>query len=142
MDNFNDPIIQELAKAYSNMIRESHTHEELIKLSDEELNGLVDEYTKKIGETEGEEKEHHEKELADINSIMASRKGGDKEEVMESNVITQLSKAYLNMLSQLSEMYHGTPSECMEQCKENYPDMSKEECKKKYCADDMCSQSD
>lgn len=139
MDNFNDPIIQELAKAYSNMIRESHTHEELIKLSDEELNGLVDEYTKKAAESEGEEKEHHEKELADINSIITSRKGGDKEEVMESNVITQLSKAYLNMLS---ELYHGTPSECMKQCKENYPDMSKEDCKKKYCADDMCSQSD
>jgi len=139
MDNFNDPIIQQLAKTYSNMIQESHPHEELIKLSDEELTGLVDEYTKKIAETEGEEKARHEKELADINSIMASRKGGDKEEVMESNVITQLSKAYLDMLS---EMYHGTPSECMEQCTENYPDMSKEECKKKYCADSMCTQSD
>jgi len=82
MDNFNDPIIQDLAKAYTNMLKESHKHEELIKLSNEELNDLVDEYTKKAAESEGEEKEHHEKELADIKSILASRKD-DKEEVKE-----------------------------------------------------------
>jgi len=83
MDNFNDPIIQDLAKAYTNMLKESHKHEELIKLSNEELNDLVDEYTKKAAESEGEEKEHHEKELADIKSILASRKD-DKEEVKEA----------------------------------------------------------
>jgi len=83
MDNFNDPIIQNLAKAYTNMLKESHKHEELIKLSNEELNDLVDEYTKKAAESEGEEKEHHEKELADIKSILASRKD-DKEEVKEA----------------------------------------------------------
>ena len=123
MDNFNDPIIQELAKAYVQLselyhgnvsdcmnqckevhphlsteqckeqycqdsmttqgdVNESHTHEELVKLSDDELAALVDEYTKKAAETEGEEKEHHEKELADIKSIVASRKD-DKEEVKE-----------------------------------------------------------
>ena len=123
MDNFNDPIIQELAKAYVQLselyhgnvsdcmnqckevhphlsteqckeqycqdsmttqgdVNESHTHEELVKLSDSELKELMDEYTKKIADTEGEEKEHHEKELADIKSIMASRKD-DKEEVKE-----------------------------------------------------------
>jgi hypothetical protein len=123
MDNFNDPIIQQVAKAYIQLselyhgnvsdcmnqckevhphlsteqckeqycqdsmttqgnVNESHKHEELIKLSNEELNDLVDEYTKKVAETEGEEKEHHEKELADIKDILASRKD-DKEEVKE-----------------------------------------------------------
>ena len=123
MDNFNDPIIQQLAKAYIQLselyhgnvsdcmnqckevhphlsteqckeqycqdsmttqgsVNEGHKHEELVKLSNEELNDLVDEYTKKVAETEGEEKEHHEKELADIKDILASRKD-DKEEVKE-----------------------------------------------------------
>ena len=123
MNDFNDPIIQELAKAYVQLselyhgnvsdcmnqckevhphlsteqckeqycqdsmttqgdVNESHTHEELVKLSDSELKELMDEYTKKIADAEGEEKEHHEKELADIKSIMASRKD-DKEEVKE-----------------------------------------------------------
>ena len=125
MDNFNDPIIQQLAKAYIQLselyhgnvsdcmnqckevhphlsteqckeqycqdsmttqgsVNESHKHEELIKLSNEELNDLVDEYAKKAAESEGEEKEHHEKELADIKSILASRKD-DKEEVKEED---------------------------------------------------------
>jgi hypothetical protein len=123
MDNFNDPIIQQLAKAYIQLselyhgnvsdcmnqckevhphlsteqckeqycqdsmtthgnVNESHKHEELVKLSNEELNDLVDEYTKKVAKTEGEEKEHHEKELADIKDILTSRKD-DKEEVKE-----------------------------------------------------------
>jgi hypothetical protein len=83
MDNFNDPIIQQLAKAYVNMLDEHHTHEKLMSLSVEELEKLVDEYTKKVAETQDEEKEHHAAELADIKSILATRKG-DKEEVKEA----------------------------------------------------------
>jgi hypothetical protein len=93
MDNLNNDIMQELAQAYMNMLAESHKHEELVKLSVEELNDLVDEYTKKAAESEGEEKEHHEKELADIKSILASRKD-DKEEMKESAAEDTQKKAW------------------------------------------------
>jgi hypothetical protein len=98
MDNFNDPIIQQLAKAYTNMLKEGHKHEELVKLSNEELNDLVDEYTKKVAETEGEEKEHHEKELADIKDILASRKD-DKEEVKEGLIKNTLQRIKNRLMS-------------------------------------------
>ena len=61
-------------------VQESHTHEELMKLSDEKLAELKDEYTKKAADSEGEEKEKHEKELADIEKIMDSRKDDKKED--------------------------------------------------------------
>ena len=65
-------------------IHESHTHEELMKLSDEKLAELKDEYTKKAADSEGEEKEKHEKELENIRSILDSRKTESKEEVSEA----------------------------------------------------------
>lgn len=102
MDNFNDPIIQELAKAYLNILSESHTHEELVKLSDSELKELVDEYTKKAAEAEGEEKEHHEKELADIKSILASRKSEAGEVKEEAEQIDELSKDTLGAYIRLA----------------------------------------
>lgn len=74
-------------------IKESHTHEELMKLSDEKLKDLVAEYTKKAAESKGEEKEHHEKELADIKDIMASRKDDKKEKVEEGKI--QMTKKKL-----------------------------------------------
>jgi seryl-tRNA synthetase len=82
MDNLNNDIMQALAQAYLNMLAESHTHEQLMKLSVEKLKELKAEYVKKIGEAEGEEKEKHQKELANIEDILASRKD-DKEEVKE-----------------------------------------------------------
>jgi hypothetical protein len=82
MDNLNNDIMQALAQAYMNMLAESHTHEQLMKLSVEKLKELKAEYVKKIGEAEGEEKEKHQKELANIEDILASRKD-DKEEVKE-----------------------------------------------------------
>lgn len=87
MDNINNDIMQALAQTYLNMLAESHTHEELKKLSVEKLKELKAEYTKKASETEGEEKEKHEKELADIESILASR-GDEKEEVEEAYRLT------------------------------------------------------
>ena len=86
-----------LAETYKNMVAESHTHEELKKLSVEKLKELKAEYTKKASETEGEEKEKHEKELADIESILASReedRGEDKEEVKESAAEDTQKKAW------------------------------------------------
>lgn len=77
--DFNDPILRQLAETYRQMT-ESHTHEELMKLSDEKLAELKDEYTKKAADSEGEEKEKHEKELADIEKIMNSRKSDKKED--------------------------------------------------------------
>ena len=74
MDNLNNPIMHELMSAYMNLVREHHTHEDLMKLPIKELEGLVDEYTKKVAETKDEEKEHHAAELADIKSILATRK--------------------------------------------------------------------
>jgi len=65
-------------------IHESHTHEELMKLSDEKLAELKNEYTKKAADSEGEEKEKHEKELADIEKIMDSRKDNKKEKDEEN----------------------------------------------------------
>jgi hypothetical protein len=143
MDNFNDPIIQQLAKAYIQLselyhgnvsdcmnqckevhphlsteqckeqycqdsmttqgsVNEGHKHEELVKLSNEELNDLVDEYTKKVAETEGEEKEHHEKELADIKDILASRKD-DKEEVKEGLIKNTLQRIKNRLMSGASK---------------------------------------
>lgn len=65
-------------------VQESHTHEELIKLSTEELKELENEYATKSKEAKGEEKEHHEKELADIRNILDSRKTESKKEVSEA----------------------------------------------------------
>lgn len=65
-------------------VQESHKHEELVKLSIEELKELENEYARKAKEAKGEEKEHHEKELADIRSILDSRKTESKEEVSEA----------------------------------------------------------
>ena len=65
-------------------VQEGHTHEELVKLSIEELKELENEYATKAKEAKGEEKEHHEKELADIRSILDSRKTESKEEVSEA----------------------------------------------------------
>jgi DNA-binding transcriptional ArsR family regulator len=90
MDNINNDVMQQLAQAYMNMLAESHTHEQLMKLSVEKLKELKAEYVKKIGEAEGEEKEKHQKELANIEDILASRKDDkdDKEEVEEAYRLT------------------------------------------------------
>jgi len=90
--------MQQLAQAYMNMLAESHTHEQLMKLSVEKLKELKAEYTKKAGETEGEEKEKHEKELANIEDILASRKDDkdDKEEVEEAYRLTPGRAAVLD----------------------------------------------
>ena len=67
-------------------VQEGHTHEELVKLSTEELKELENEYSTKAKEAKGEEKDHHEKELADIRDILDSRKTESKKEVNESEV--------------------------------------------------------
>jgi DNA-binding transcriptional ArsR family regulator len=87
MDNLNNDVMQQLAQAYMNMLAESHTHEQLMKLSVEKLKELKAEYVKKIGEAEGEEKEKHQKELANIEDILASRED-EKEEVEEAYRLT------------------------------------------------------
>ena len=78
MHNQKDSVIEELTKTYL-QIQESHSREELEKLSNDKLAELKAEYAKKAKDAEGEEKEQHEKELADIESIMASRKDDKKE---------------------------------------------------------------
>jgi hypothetical protein len=95
--NLNNDIMNALAETYKNMVAESHTHEELKKLSVEKLKELKAEYTKKAGSAEGEEKEKHEKELANIESILASReedRGEDKEEMKESAAEDTQKKAW------------------------------------------------
>jgi hypothetical protein len=97
MDNINNDVMQQLAQAYMNMLAESHTHEQLMKLSVEKLKELKAEYVKKIGEAEGEEKEKHQKELANIEDILASRKD-DKEEVKEGlikNTLQRIKNRYV-----------------------------------------------
>jgi len=98
MDNINNDVMQQLAQAYMNMLAESHTHEQLMKLSVEKLKELKAEYVKKIGEAEGEEKEKHQKELANIEDILASRKDDkdDKEEVEEAYRLTPGRAAVLD----------------------------------------------
>jgi hypothetical protein len=61
------------------------------------LKELKAEYVKKIGEAEGEEKEKHQKELANIEDILASRKD-DKEEVKEGlikNTLQRIKNRYV-----------------------------------------------
>lgn len=87
-------------------VQESHSREELEKLSNDKLAELKAEYAKKAKDAEGEEKEHHEKELADIESIMASRKDDKK----ETKQIDELSKKTLGSYVKLAAFDVGRKS--------------------------------
>jgi hypothetical protein len=94
-------------------VQESHSREELEKLSNDKLAELKAEYAKKAKDAEGEEKEQHEKELANIESIMASRKDDKKEtkqmtkedveQIDELNTKTKLSY-YLKSIHNQSKL--------------------------------------
>lgn len=112
MHNQKDSVIEELTKTYL-QIQESHSREELEKLSNDKLAELKAEYAKKAKDAEGEEKEQHEKELANIESIMASRKDDKKEtkqmtkedveQIDELNTKTKLSY-YLKSIHNQSKL--------------------------------------
>jgi hypothetical protein len=117
-------------------IHESHTHEELMKLSDEKLAELKDEYTKKIADSKGEEKEKHEKELANIEKIMASRKDDKKEEKKEKieELNTEDMKSYLEK-SKMSSV-KKKPGESGKEIIENMRALTKKVAHKKRLAEE------
>jgi hypothetical protein len=118
-------------------IHESHTHEELMKLSDEKLAELKDEYAKKAADSEGEEKEKHEKELANIEKIMVSRKDDKKEEKKEKieELNTGDMKSYLEK-SKMSSV-KKKPGESGKEIIENMRALTKKVAERKQLEEDI-----
>jgi len=71
---FNDPIIKQLSDAYLDILRESHTREQLEKMDTDELKALASEYADKVDSSKDEdEKKKHREELHMIRTMISDR---------------------------------------------------------------------